>query len=371
MKILLVTREFPPSVVGGIAYHAYHLARGLSDRGHDVTVLTSDSSRMIVDRSMFPTSDLSVVRISTHERGSPRLWFARAVRRYLGDDPSVLPVDLIHSHEYIDFENIPVDAPILLKIHFNLSVKPAFFSVDDHPELLRPLVRTAYEKLVDPLEQCLARRAVQSANGHIFVSELTRKRCLQDHGTATARPSQVTYNAVDTNRFFPAENDTNGYFLFAGGTQPRKGYEIVKEAFCDLNRRLVVVGADHPSDEAVPDGVFFKGRVDQATLPELYRNATALIHPALYEPFGNVVLESLACGTPVIVSDADYCGAAEILTDDVAKMVDPTSPEMIRRTIATFSPGAFDSRDCRELVEGFTWDRVAKRTVAFYRSLTG
>lgn len=73
---------------------------------------------------------------------------------------------------------------------------------------------------------------------------------------------------------------------------------------------------------------------------------------------------------PVIISDADHCGAAGVVTDDVVRTVDPEPPDALRRTVEDFSPEALDPGNSRDLTDRCTWNRVAEWTVAFGRSLT-
>ena len=371
MHVLLVTREFPPSVVGGVAYHSYNLARALRDLGHDVSVLTAEADRTTDDGTAFDLDGIDVVRLTIHERGSPRLWFDREVRRFLDEDRQFDDIDLVHSHEYLDFRRLDMAAPAILKVHFNLSSKPRFREFDHLNRPLRIGARLGYRAVVNPLEQRLARRAVDSADGQLFVSELVRNRCRRDHGSSAIGEHAVVYNGVDADRFTTGDDPSRDYFLFVGGTQRRKGYDVLTTAARDgrLERPLRVVGADRPTDASLPNGVVYEGHVDHERLPHLYRDALAVVHPALYEPFGNVVLESLACGTPVVVSGPSHCGAAELLDGTVATLVDPLSPTELRCALTTVPAELVPSSDCRSIAKRYTWTRVAERTVEFGASL--
>ncbi|WP_167768462.1 glycosyltransferase family 4 protein [Haloarcula amylovorans] len=360
MKFLLLTREFPPNVIGGVAYHAYNLAHTLTEN-HDVTVLTTSAGD---HTDNLPLNHTEVIRLDCPTRGSPRFWFDRAVRTHLENTDLLDGVDVIHSHEYVRFDHLDTDVPTILKVHFNIEKKFEFFPLDEYHPAIRPLVAGALDYGIAPLERSLARQSLEAADGRIFISELT-ERLRADRAT---KPNRVVYNGVDCERFAPGETDDNGYYLFVGGTQHRKGYRQLLDASKQIDRELKIAGAERPDDESIPENVEFLGHVPQSELPERYRNASALVHPALYEPFGNIVLESLACGTPVVVSNPEHCGAAEILSEDVGTTIDPTD-DSLHETLRTFDPTAYDTSDCRALAEQYTWGDVADETVAFAREL--
>jgi len=368
MHVLLVTREFPPHVVGGVAYHAYNLAKGLTASGHRVTVLSSTAGDQ-ADTGFDGLPGVDVRRLDCHRRGSPRFWFDRAVQSHLTPVPAWLDdIDLIHSHEYVRFNRTPVTQPVVQKIHFNLERKFDYFSVEQYPAPVRPIVRSALERGIRPLESKLERRALSGADGIVFISELTRE--IQRQTTGVEQPSTVIHNGVDTERFSPTAGTDDSYFLFVGGRQTRKGHETVREAFAETDRSLRIAGATPPPDADPASNIEYLGFVEQSELPALYANACALVHPAAYEPFGNVVLESLACGTPVIVSGPAHCGAAEILTDEVARIVPPSDSAILTDTVVDFDKTNYTPEACRQLAERYSWTTVAEQTAAFAASIS-
>lgn len=367
MHILLVSREFPPNVVGGVAYHTYNLARTLNAAGHRVTVLSSTAGDYD-DSDHVALPDVNVVRLDCRQRASPRVWFDRAVRSHLATEPAWLEdVDVIHSHEYIQFGRTSVDQPVIQKIHFNLSRKFEFFPFEQYSVAVRPFIRVALAYGIRPLESCLERRALAGVDGLIFISNLTRR--VQRQETGIERPATIVHNGVDTERFNVGPESDGSYFLFVGGNQVRKGYQTIIDAFASTDIPIRVAGTAQPPGGESLSNVEFLGYVKQSRLPDLYQDARALVHPARYEPFGNIILESLACGTPVIVTDSAHCGASEILTEDVSQTVPPGDPIELRQTIETFNTGEYDSQICRKLATQYTWMGVAEQTVEFAQSL--
>ncbi|ODN71029.1 Mannosylfructose-phosphate synthase [Methylobrevis pamukkalensis] len=171
-------------------------------------------------------------------------------------------------------------------------------------------------------------------------------------------------NGVDRSVFRPARDASDDelaatllppggpVFLSVGGVEERKNTVRILEAFrivhaSQPDARLVIAGGasllDHARYKAafdailagagLPDGaVLLTGPLPQHLLPPLYRAATALVFPSLKEGFGLVVIEAMACGTPVVVSE--IAPFTEYLAPDEALWCDPHAPERIAMAMA-------------------------------------
>src|SRR5262249_24334293 len=124
------------------------------------------------------------------------------------------------------------------------------------------------------------------------------------------------------------------FLLYPANRWPHKNHARLYEAFALARRdrpelQLVLTGTGH-DPAALPEGVESRGRVPYDDLVRLYRPASALVFPSLYEGFVLPPLEAMACGTPVAVSNAtslpEVCG-------DAAEYFDPLSPEDMARAI--------------------------------------
>jgi glycosyltransferase involved in cell wall biosynthesis len=119
----------------------------------------------------------------------------------------------------------------------------------------------------------------------------------------------------------------------------------------------------------VPAGVSWIGYVEKSELPDLYAGATAFLYPGIYEGFGLPIIESMACGTPVLTSRT---GACPEVAGGAAVLVDPFDLESIVNGIeqVTNQEEATRLRELgRQRIQFFDWSRAAAATLDVYRSL--
>lgn len=163
------------------------------------------------------------------------------------------------------------------------------------------------------------------------------------------------------------------YLLFVGTKEPRKGLPTLVEAHRRLADGagsavppLVLVGdSGWGSQAATDDAVIALPYVDQADLPQLVAGAAALVMPSLYEGFGLPVLEGMAAGTPVVISDTPAMlevagGHASTFTVGDADALADT----LARVLAGDRPNPLAAKD---YARGWTWDRCTDAALAAYR----
>jgi glycosyltransferase involved in cell wall biosynthesis len=170
------------------------------------------------------------------------------------------------------------------------------------------------------------------------------------------------------------------YLLFVGWLHRRKNILRLLDAFALLKPklRLVLAGAQHPSiaaevDERIAhlDGRALKlGFVADADLPHLYAGARAFLLPSEYESFGIPILEAMACGCPVITSDA---AAMPEVAGGAAQLCDPTSVDSIagamRRVVEDDALWKWLRMAGLARARQFTWPAIARRTLEIYREV--
>jgi glycosyltransferase involved in cell wall biosynthesis len=172
------------------------------------------------------------------------------------------------------------------------------------------------------------------------------------------------------------------YVLFVGVIEPRKNlqgligaFELAKKRY-RLPHKLVVVGRkgwlaegiyEKYERSSVREDIVFPGFIDDADLPTLYSAAAALVMPSFYEGFGLPLLEAMACGTPVIASNA---ASLPEVVGDAAPQVDPNDIDALADTLAQVLTD--DQLRATNRVRGleraarFTWTAAAHKLLKVY-----
>ena len=196
----------------------------------------------------------------------------------------------------------------------------------------------------------------------------------------------VHYTGCDQQRFAPqdgsalrAELGINGPMLITvGALIARKRQDLVIEALAALpGVSLVVAGAGEEDRRyrdlavrmGVADRVIFTGPLPHNDLPRWLSAADAMVLPSKSEGLANAWVESLACGTPIVISDAG--GAAELLTDPVAGRIADARPEALAEAIRAVLASERDPLKVRATVAHFTWERNADELHRYFSAILG
>jgi glycosyltransferase involved in cell wall biosynthesis len=174
------------------------------------------------------------------------------------------------------------------------------------------------------------------------------------------------------------------FILYVGTRQARKNLVRLLAAFARLrtvvpSHDLALVGPTGPGDRQLEQEIEARALggharllppVADEDLPAIYSAASLFVFPSLYEGFGLPVIEAMACGTPVVCSDAtalpEVAGGAALLVD--ATKSDLLS-EGMARVLTEPTLGADLRRRGTEHARGFTWDAAARATLGVYRSV--
>lgn len=296
----------------------------------------------------------------THSGPTAHLWeqtcLPLAVERY--------GVDLLH----VPGGNPPLvsSSPVVTTIHDLAPVT--------HPEWFSRGYATLYRMTI-PL-------AVRRSDRLLAVSAFTRDELLARYPVASNSVT-VTYNGVSPptgNDSIPNSGlDLDGYFLFVGADNPRKNLATLLAAYrryretVERPAELVLVGPQRDifrGSGATGRGVHRLGYVTDTELGWLYRNATLLVFPSLYEGFGLPILEAMSAGIPVLTSDR---GAMAEVAGEAAVLVDPTAPAAIADAMSRIAhDGTLRDRLAdagRDRAASFTWERAAEHTFEVYNEV--
>ena len=194
----------------------------------------------------------------------------------------------------------------------------------------------------------------------------------------------VHYTGIDKDRFSPGDRtearaalgiDDAPAILTVGALIPRKGQALVIEALPalpDVHYWLAGAGEEESSYRKLAERlgverrVHFMGPVANADLPQLYRAADVVVMPSVSEGLANAWVEALACGTPIVISDAG--GAAELVTSPIAGRIAQRTPEAIAEAVqAILANPPTPSDVAATLDDRFDWDRNGRELAEHLR----
>jgi len=228
-------------------------------------------------------------------------------------------------------------------------------------------------------------RAAAECNAVVTVSAALKHR-LSMLGVSDDK-LHVLRNGVDLELFHPLERESirrelgvdRTLFLSIGNLIPLKGHDIAVKAVARLpETELIIVGSGPARNSlrqlsaslGVDDRVRIIENLPQNELVRYYNAADALILASSSEGMPNVVLESMACGTPVVATDVG--GTSELISGTVAGELMPTRgvPDLIEawRKLQARAP---DRQSIRRHAENFGWRDIVTRQIALYRGVIG
>jgi glycosyltransferase involved in cell wall biosynthesis len=334
MRIAIVAPPWapiPPELYGGIEGAIDSLARGLLAQGHDVLLFaTGDSTCPVPRRWLLPLAE------------GARMGFAvPELRHVMAAYDVVTDCDIVHDHTVFGpfyAEHLP-EVPVVTTIH-----GPFNEDLSDIYRRLGPRV---------PI---------------IGISEAQRR-------PAPDIPiARVIHHGVDASRFTPGSG--GDYCLFLGRMAPEKGAHRAIVAARKAGLPIILAGKlREPWEqlfferEVAPllgEDAEYRGEVSQEEKVKLLGGARATLFPIRWnEPFGLVMLESMACGTPVIAFPEG--AAPEVVEHGKTGLLCADESEMAE---AIRAAGAIDRRDCRAAVEGyFSIERMVREHVELYEEV--
>ena len=262
----------------------------------------------------------------------------------------------------------------LTALHFPLTVMvprvdglPAAATVLD---LQHELLPQLFSRAELAYRRVYYRAAARNSRIVIAISRHVRETLVERLGIDEER-IRVAHLGVDRSRFSPGTQTRKPIVLYPANAWRHKNHERLFTAFAHVRRErpdltLVLTGVGHERLR-LPPGVESRGRVPERDLVELYRSASALVFPSLYEGFGLPPLEAMACGCPVAVADV---GALPEVCGDAARYFDPSSPSEIADAILDVlaNPGGTVAAGL-ERAKRFSWDESARRHDEVYEEL--
>jgi glycogen(starch) synthase len=382
----MVTWEYPPRIVGGIARHCEGLAKALSEQGHEVHVFTLD----------FPGApdyeELEGIKIyrTRSEVGHPNfltwvLLFNHFIEKRMADIGRRVNFDVLHVHDWLT-----ATATINFK-HF--SGKPMIFTAHS-TENGRSGLHIPDSFTIDGLEWW----STYEAN-KIIVASGSMKGEVCGHFHLPDSKVEIVPNGINTSKYDVAvdRGAVRGRFgvqphekliLCVGRLVPQKGIEYLLQAVPRVAQRrpeakFIIVGdgwyRDHLEWVANTTGqrwrITFTGFIPDWDLVALTKSADVLVVPSIYEPFGIVALEGMVAGVPVVASQVG--GLTEFIEHDrTGVLTYSRNPESIAwgidRVLSNQGHADWLVKNARELVQKtYSWEAIAKKTSGVYEEVIG
>jgi glycosyltransferase involved in cell wall biosynthesis len=242
------------------------------------------------------------------------------------------------------------------------------------------------ERALFPLTSRLHKETVRKCARIITITNQTKNMYVESFDE---RGISVIPFGVDTEVFKPArlEQRREGCeILYAGSLYPLKGVHDLIRATSNVRKRgleaeLTIVGEGQQKEALIAltraldieEHVKFEGFVPYSSMPKYYKRSDIFCFPTLGEPFGKAVIEAMACGKPVIATNAG--GPSEIIQDKVdGILVPPSNPEAIAQQIIRLLENKNERRRLGEraretAVNRFSWSKIAEKYHQLYSGL--
>ncbi|MEB3198044.1 MAG: glycosyltransferase family 4 protein [Candidatus Sericytochromatia bacterium] len=325
MRILMLSWEYPPRIVGGIARHVEEISEALVLQGHEVHVVTADHPGT-AERETVNGVHLHRVKNFPFDPPDFLSWVMQlqlGMVAYALEAHAVAPFDLVHAHDWLT-----AHAGITLKKGLGIPLVATIHATEVGRN--RGHLVSDFSKFVNQMEWRLCFEAWRVIVCSSFMLNEVRgafglpddKLDVIPNGVKYEKfaPSMTATERLQFRRHFAADHQKLVFFV--GRMTPEKGAQVLLEAVPKVlaeygEARFVIVGkggflADlkrRANELGVAPYVNFTGFVSDADLLKLYQVIDVAVFPSLYEPFGIVALEGMAARVPVVVSDTGGLGS--------------------------------------------------------------
>lgn len=386
MRVLMISWEYPPHMVGGLGRHVADLVPQLANQGIELTLLTPWSAGALQKESLAP--HLQIVRVPLNERAidivtrvaDATAAFVQAAHQLW---QQVGGYDLIHVHDWL-----LADAAIALKHHYRRPLLATIHASERGRR--RGDISAPESRSIDAIEWRLSYEAWRV----IVCSQYMVQQLTSDFSVPLDKIDMVPNGVVIPPAPFQSETDRVHYrmryqpfdapLLFAvGRLVHEKGWHVLIAALAGLRRtyphaRLVLAGVGGYREELqwvarhhdVLSAVTFAGFISDEDRNKLYAVADIAVFPSLYEPFGIVALEAMALRCPVVVSETG--GLREVVQANRTGVLVP--PDNVDALVNGLAYTLNESARTQQRVElayeetriTYGWQTIAAATAAVY-----
>lgn len=398
MKALLLTNEYPPAVYGGAGIHVDYLSRELAK-------LCQVDVRCFGEQK-FAQADLNVQGFPLKHMSYTALKLLHpvfgAIQRCLDFNTAGVDADIVHCHTWYTHLG-----GIIAKQNYSIPLVITTHSL----EPLRPWKR---EQLAGGYDFSLwvEKTAIEMADAIIAVSKDTKNDITRLFNVDPDK-IHVIHNGIDLDEYHKVDqpdlvkalgvDPKRPYLLFLGRITRQKGIIHLVNAikYMDPGFQIVLCAGSPDTPEIAaemqthvaeiqkvrPDVIWIKEMVNTETKIALYSHAGVFCCPSVYEPFGIINLEAMACEVPVVASAVG--GITEVVVDGETGFLvpfqprntdspEPLAPDSFSRDMAEKINELMKKNDLRtrmgqagreRAVNAFSWASIAQKTHALYQSL--
>ena len=366
MKILRVVGDIYPDVTGGLEIHAHEMSKMQADCGHEVTVFTSNNNLPEVE----------------FKDGYRIIRYSRIIKIFGNSISLALLIKLVKNRNNFDI----IHAHSHLFLSTNLCALMRFIGsspliISNHG-LLSASAPVWFNNLY---LITLGRWTLNRADKIICYTD-GEKENIEKLRIDTKKIS-VIHNGVDTTLFIPRTSEKTAdkkQILWVGRHVPGKGVEYLIDAFSRVLRKipgthLVLVGLG-PEKLAIEDrlrklylqsSVTLIDYLDNAELPDVYKNSDLFVLPSLMEGVPRTLLEAMACGVPVVTTNLPHL--VDII-DGAGLVVPPKEPTLLSDAILTILDDAslaekMGQQGRKKIEQEYSWEDTVKKTLVLYESV--
>lgn len=321
MRICMLSWEYPPRIVGGIARHVEELSEALVSKGHEVHVITADHP----DTPDYEQRrGVHIHRVASQSAPTPDFvtWIHHlnwamaelAIRLHQAH-----PFDIVHAHDWL-----VAQSGVLLKKSFGLPLVGTIHATESGRN---QGIHTPMQSYIHHQEWFLTYESYRVIVCSDYMYREARALFAVPEDKLDIRPNGIDFHKFD----FGFDNrqefrrqfamDHEKVVMFVGRMVPEKGAQVLLEAAPKVlaqypDAKFVIVGKGGFLNDLkrraqalrLGNKILFTGYVDDDALLRIYRAADAAVVPSLYEPFGIVALEGMAAKVPTIVADTGGLG---------------------------------------------------------------
>ena len=374
MKILQVIPYFTPKR-GGDVNVVYNLSKHLAERGHEVTIFTTDFE---LDKDYIHSLDgVRVVPFHCIANIGMML-ISPEMKAQLKKE--IMDFDIIHMHNFRSYQNVVA--------HYYAKKYNIPYVLQAHGSVLPFFQKQRLKKIFDLF---FGYRILMDASKIIASTKIEAeqyKKMGVDEGKI-----EIVANGIDLSEYgnLPEKGkfrrkysigDDEKMILYLGRIHKIKGIDLLVEAFSGLIKelddvRLVIVGPDDGflsmlkrqiEDLKIGDKILLTGLIPEKDKSGAYVDSDVYVLPSVYETFPVTVLEACACGTSVIVTDR--CGIANIINNNVGHVVEYSKDQLqdaIFKILTNVELRRYFGEGGKKLVrEKFSWDIVVEQLEKIY-----